>query len=487
MESDSNPGSPEQPLSELNENDVSLQHDHEANGDDNNGDDLFDDGNDEKDLFGDDGDAGDADAPASEGLRQLDDEDLDSGDDEGRNDRQPATQDEMDDDGEGRSVNVMDAQINRHAVPQPSDGELYLLKLPEFLGLDSNPFHFTTFQLPTGGHDQLENPTAPFSASNVATSTVRWRRSPKNTSKLESNARIIRWSDGSLTFQVATNPKHQYQLPAKGLAIAQQDPRKPTPTSVKKARSGHGSSNVAGSDTHTFLSASDDTVGLIRTVGQITTSLNVLPSTNADDDALARLQKSLAAASNRGRNGKEGPNVISITEDPELAKRKAEIAERDKLRAQKRRQAQEERERDRTNRALGRRGLRESGGLTVGELEDDMMGGTSRRTATKSKKKHRRLDLDSDEDDGFGRRKHTREDEYDEDDGFLVGSDEEPELAEEEESEEEEEIDMMEDKTPPRQGGSPKRDAYPENNHHTDVVDRTKRRKVIIDDDDDEE
>ncbi len=57
--------------------------------------------------------------------RTLDDEELDSGDEEDRNDRMA---DDALDDGEmvmdGHSANIMDVKLGRHAVPDPSDGEV---------------------------------------------------------------------------------------------------------------------------------------------------------------------------------------------------------------------------------------------------------------------------------------------------------------------------------------------------------------------------
>ena len=159
-----------------------------------------------------------------------------------------------------------------------------------------------------------------------------------------------------------------------------------------------------------------------------------------------RLQESLAAAT-RGNKASidKGPEVISISEDPELAKKRAELAEKEKNKMQRRLQVQQERETSRANNVLRRSGLRAGGmgaGLTIGGLEDEggMAGGRSRAPKSGAKRSRRRnSEYSEDEDDyrGLGR---TREDEYDENDGFLVGSDEELEVAEDE-SEEEEEMD----------------------------------------------
>lgn len=82
--------------------------------------DLF--GEDEDDLFGDE------DEVQSEQERALSDRELDSGDDEDRNDR---AADRMDDMGQqigtqDREARILDADFPRQAVPTPKDGEASL-------------------------------------------------------------------------------------------------------------------------------------------------------------------------------------------------------------------------------------------------------------------------------------------------------------------------------------------------------------------------
>jgi len=91
---------------------------------------------------------------------------------------------------------------------------------------------------------------------------------------------------------------------------------------------------------------------------------------------------------------------------------------------------------------LGHGGIR-SGGLTVGALED-FEGGVPRTTKARAKPKrkpNRRGEIYSDEDEDY-RRGRTKEDEYDEEDGFLVGSDEEPEMVSDVDAEGEEDPDV---------------------------------------------
>jgi RNA polymerase-associated protein LEO1 len=73
----------------------------------------------EEDLFG--GDDDDNDTPA-EKTRELSDRELDSGDDEDRNDRAPQ-EEEVDYEG-GRDARVLESTIWRHPLPKPMDGEV---------------------------------------------------------------------------------------------------------------------------------------------------------------------------------------------------------------------------------------------------------------------------------------------------------------------------------------------------------------------------
>lgn len=242
-------------------------------------------------------------------------------------------------------------------------------------------------------------------------------------------------------------------------------------------------------DSHTYLATPHEHASLIRITNHITSSLAVQSSSDQNDDALVRLQQSLAAATKGNKTAADGGlEIISISEDPEQAKKRAEVAEKEKLRAQRRRQMQEERERDRANRVLGRSGLRTGGlgaGLTVGGLEDDD-GMATTRARMKPKSKSRRKNSEySDEDEDFRGMGHTREDEYDENDGFLVGSDVDPEQVPDESEEEAEMADDVDDEEEKPKKGSSKRDVAVEAGEETVAGARVKRRRVIEDEDED--
>ncbi|KAL8972897.1 MAG: hypothetical protein Q9183_000286 [Haloplaca sp. 2 TL-2023] len=452
------------------------------------------------DLFGDGSDA-DADGQSS-GVkrRELDDEELDSGDDENRRNRL------QDDEGYGQdeehmeahSQNVVDIRVPRHPIPNPSDGELYLFQLPKQIGIEPKPFHHSTFQPPITDHHSDDPPSSTFSSYQTAINTVRWRYSPSSPSEIQSNSRIIRWEDGSLTLQLASNPRVQWPLSAKALAPPQTNPPKPVPTAKKPSRAGITPAPEKYDprlDSHTYLVTTHESAQVLRITNHVTASLTVQSNEEEDEEAAIRLQERMALArANKTSAGEGGVELRTVKEDPELEKMKAEAAEKQKIKAQRKRQQQEERERDRADKALGRSGLRTgrygmSGGLTVGGLEDDDGMGASSRPSRPAKprnnKKPRRRNSEYSDEEEFRTRGRTKEDEYDEDDGFLVGSDEEPEIVDDGEEDEEEELgdedaegDVDEERTekPP---ASAKREATDEG-----ATGRVKRRRVIEEDED---
>ncbi|KAI6969143.1 hypothetical protein KC329_g13886, partial [Hortaea werneckii] len=157
------------------------------------------------DLFGEDDDE----APVEEdrtAQRQLDDEELDSGDDMERRDRVEDAEPSQEQAMESQERTMMSIELPRHPAPEPSDGEMYLMKVPDFMGIDPHAYSHTTFTPPTTDHHSNKPPSAAFSVYNTAISTIRWRHSPSDPKQLQSNARVLRWSDGSMTLQLASQP-----------------------------------------------------------------------------------------------------------------------------------------------------------------------------------------------------------------------------------------------------------------------------------------
>lgn len=362
----------------------------------------------------------------------------------------------------------MDADLARHAVPEPSDGELYLLKVPRFASFEKNAFDHKSFHPPTTDHHSRHAASEHFSAYNTALSTIRWRRSPSNHAELQSNARILRWSDGSLTLQFANDPTTQFDIDANTLAPPQINPKIPTPTSVKFK------SNKAEKESYTYLVAPYEEANVMRVTNKFTTALTVVPAANLKDAALEKLQNDLAAAASRGRDdADQAISFVDVNEDPDLQRQREEATFKERQRQARAREKHEARQAERTTRTIGRTGARTTG-LSIGDLEDDA-------GATRSKKPRPKNGLRRDwsDDEDYGRGGKTREDDYDEEDDFIAASDEEPEI--------------VDDDDDPDDGimASPKRSRGGNANDDDDdddevVVSRTKRRRVVDDDEDEE-
>jgi RNA polymerase-associated protein LEO1 len=269
------------------------------------------------------------------------------------------------------------------------------MEMPNFLALETEEFRPETYVAP------------PYS---TAATSLCWRYDPKDQSSLQSNARIIQWEDGSLTLQLASNPKEQYRIASKPLAPP----------------------NKAGNydfslDTHTYLAAAAETASVFKITSHLTHQLKPLPTNAETDDAIQRLQENLAAA---GRGGKANANgngiaIIDIKEDPELAGKRAEAAEKLKVREDRKRQQYADREQNRTARRGAYRPSR--GGLTAAGLEDDD-GMIATRPAKRRPRTSRHGEIYSDDEEDQGRR---RQDSYEVDD-FVADDDEDLEEVEDE-------------------------------------------------------
>lgn len=393
-------------------------------------------------------------------------------------------------------------QIPRQPQPEPSDGELYLLKIPPFLAFEPAPFHPASFQPPITDLHSNDPPSESFSARQAAARTIRWRQSLRDPTEKQSNARLLRWSDGSLTLQLASDPKVQYAMPATSYAPQQRNPLKPTPTSLKEnsnKKSKRAGKYDPNQDSFMYLTAPVPEAEIMRVTNKITAGLQVEQSTEAADDALLQLKSRLTKGPRGPSSVNDGESkstigVVQVTEDPELAKKRAELAEKESNKAQKKRDAQKTREEERAGRVLGRRGL---GGLSIGALEDaDELGAGIPRAKGPRKPKPRRPNTrgdiySSDEEEDYGRgRVRNKEDEYDEEDDFVAKSDEEEEEVEEDEDEGDEEPDTSSKPAPRSKATTPlgkdDEDQTVGDAGAASPVARGKRRRVIDEDEEDE-
>ena len=69
------------------------------------------------------------------------------------------------------------------------------MRVPDFLSIEGEEFNPETYVPP------------PYQ---TAATSLCWRKDPADESLLQSNARIIKWEDGSMTLQLASAPLEQY-------------------------------------------------------------------------------------------------------------------------------------------------------------------------------------------------------------------------------------------------------------------------------------
>ena len=460
---------------------------------------------DEGDLFGDEDEEAEQ---QDEHTRRIDDEDLDSGDDEGRTDRVAQTVEDDEEEAEYQEQRSMNVNFAR--IPPPVGDEMYLLNMPPFLGLNHLGFHPSTYQLPTKPHDdRTDTATTPtttkFSAYDTAMSTVYWRRDPKNASNLQSNSRIIRWSDGSLTLQLASDPTKQYSLTTTPLH-QNYNTKNNTLTSSKTTSSAPYDPTK---DSNNYLVAPHGTVGFdFQITRPLDAALKVNPTADQDKAAILRLEQSLKK---NASTFDPFANVKTIRVDPEKAKREAEKAEKDIAAAARKQANARDRVDVRKERVLGRSGFGR-GGLSVAGLEDDDgMPTTRTRTANpkgaRRPKRNRRGSIYSDDEDENMPRGRTREDEYDREDDFVAASDEEletyeddgelPEDASDEDAEGEIDDEPAAAAAPVRErerlhGGGRQREGTPKRPAEDDAdagvrgSPQARKKRRVIDDEDDE-
>jgi len=450
---------------------------------------------DDGDLFGDEDEEV---QPETTQTRTLDDADLDSGDDLGREDRVAHTvENDVDEQEPGRQLKALDCSLPRTNYPEGD--EFYMLNMPAFLGIQQAAFDPATYEPDKLPHDG--DPTRQTSAYSTAMSSMFWRRNPSNPSKIQSTARFVRWSDGSLTLQLATKPQEQYQVTSTALRQNFNRSSKAPPLPYDSSK-----------DSLTFLAAShhSDVVDL-QILRALDASMKIVPSSTDTDESEARLRLTLLKA-------KEDHDPLArmkdVKEDPELARKAAEQFEKDRLRAQRKRENAEDRLTMKRNTVLGRAGLGpRTGGLSVAGLEDEMGMPISRgrKKMVGRRKFNKHGEIYSDDEDETLPRGRTREDEYDREDDFLADSDEEPELyggdddmLDDEEEDDDPDKDDLEiegkqtviEERPKRKEGTPKRsrmddleeddaEGEPDDELLAQAQNRKKRR--VVEDEDEEE
>jgi RNA polymerase-associated protein LEO1 len=333
------------------------------------------------------------------------------------------------------------------------------MKVPKFVRVAAEEYKPDTFEPTEWDRENVksDNPKA----------VIRFQKDP-TTGELKSNALIHRWSDGSVTMTVGAE---HFEIQKKRMAPLTDKPY------------------TEAQDAHSYAAAAHLSSNLLLAVGHISEQYTVIPNRNMQDDALAKLASRMAEI--QRDKVKEGGKIFTATKDPELQRKEAELAEKERLRAQRKRESAAARL------SLGAGGFR-NGGLSIGDLENGRRGiGGARKRGQPgaSRPKKRRPEYDSDDDLPAGR---GRNDEYDREDDFIAPSDEEGGSDVSDEEEEEDILDDEDEDEHPRSKRQKTAEAEDEDadaDADLDDVDapsttaensRGRRRHIVDDDDEDE-
>lgn len=80
--------------------------------------------------------------------RNLDDEQLDSDDDDEKLHRDDYMGHSEDEEAQERAQTILDVSIGRHAMPKPSDGEVYRLSTNPYLQFDFDQYFYLALSAP---------------------------------------------------------------------------------------------------------------------------------------------------------------------------------------------------------------------------------------------------------------------------------------------------------------------------------------------------
>ncbi|KAJ7880330.1 RNA polymerase II-associated protein [Mycena olivaceomarginata] len=95
------------------------------------------------------------------------------------------------------TVEVREAQVEFPNIPIPksSNGQNWVIRMPNFVKVDSKPFHHETYMGPEQEEDEAQQ------AETLREKSMSIKLKVENTRR-QSNSRIIRWSDGTLSLRL---------------------------------------------------------------------------------------------------------------------------------------------------------------------------------------------------------------------------------------------------------------------------------------------
>ncbi|KAJ1668053.1 Paf1 complex component [Coemansia sp. RSA 1813] len=241
-------------------------------------------------------------------------------------------------------VRVMSAKVPVLPVPRSSDGRHVVARTPNILQLQPTPFTVDSHEdliseehmvAEKHGYKSAVTPELASAVEGILANTVRWRRIavPGGTFKRESNARLVRWSDGSFTVAIGGQTPESYSISSEHLVAA-----------GKKEQ-------------YYYAAAQHPRELLMQSHARLTEQWQVRPSRQSAQSRAAislLLSRARAKAAGTGAQGAGSTSsgagakgsrmrFIVVDEDPELVAKRAEKEEEERERQRKREQRMRER------------------------------------------------------------------------------------------------------------------------------------------------
>ncbi|KAJ2852594.1 Paf1 complex component [Coemansia brasiliensis] len=325
---------------------------------------------------------------------------------------------------------LLSTTIPKLPLPQSIDGRFVVARAPNILQLEPTPFTAEGYQdilqeeheiAEKHGYRSAVTPALAAAAENVISNTIRWRQAAGGR-KRESNARLVRWSDGSTTILIGGSTPEVYSINNEQLVGV---PKEKYYYAVAAHEQGLGHAHARMSE-QWLLRSSRQSAQARSAVKMLLDRVNGISSSSEGVGA------NLARAG--GGDGASRTRFMVVDEAPEL-RAKREEEEEEKRERQRRR---EERNRERRE----ARELRANRGVAyAGEYSDEELGyaNTSEEdTAHEHVRAPRRIPRQTAITRGPVRSSYVDDD----DDGFIVDDDVELEVGSHDEFDEEEEEEL---------------------------------------------
>ncbi|WVO13298.1 hypothetical protein L204_100911 [Cryptococcus depauperatus] len=167
--------------------------------------------------------------------------------------------------------NIVTLPIPQWPHTTASDNKIWQMKLPSYVNIDSRPFDAEYYRA-TQDEEPIDGAAHPVAAKSMmigVKNTIRWRwiTGPDGEPIRQSNARMLRWSNGSVTLQLGSD--FFDVAPSHGATLVR--PSDPQPTPKQDIRPVQNSST-------TFLAVGAAAERVLVTEGPIAGQLSLLPT-----------------------------------------------------------------------------------------------------------------------------------------------------------------------------------------------------------------